>query len=253
MAVGLLLAHTAAFADAQTTSGAEQVIDNGTDPTKFSTALAADWEHIDLKGDMSSQTLNVTYWQPYGAKKQANLRVRLPVLRITGIGHNDYAIGDFSLKTNVLLKLTPAYGVVAAGELTFDTASRDELGTGKTVLKGALTYAKFLSNGDIFAPTIQQSVSLWGQSDRAKVNNTLFDFYYVPKIKNPKWFVTIDPALSLDWETDKKYGSLAVTVGRSTGPAFGGNGQVYIKPTALFGGDRPGKWGIQVGYKVIGF
>jgi hypothetical protein len=44
-----------------------------------------------------------------------------------------------------------------------------------------------------------------------------------------------------------------VTVGRSLGPALGGNSQVFIKPTVFAGGDRPGKWGVEVGYKVIGF
>lgn len=254
MAVVLLLVHAVAFADSQASSGAtEQSVDNGTDPTKFSTMAAAEWERIALPGGMSSETLNFTYWQPVGAQKHANLRIRLPVARITGIGRNDYGVGDFSLKYNHLLKITPEYGVVAAVEMDFDTASRDELGAGQNVLRGVLIYAKFLENGAIFAPSIQQSNSLWGRNDRAKVNNTVLDFYYVPKFKDPKWFMTIDPALVLDWEADKKYGSLAVTVGRSIGPAFGGNSQIYIKPSVLFGGDRPGKWGIQVGYKVIGF
>jgi hypothetical protein len=32
-----------------------------------------------------------------------------------------------------------------------------------------------------------------------------------------------------------------------------GNGIVSVKPTLFAGGDRRGKWGIEVGFKVIGF
>ncbi|TDR30591.1 hypothetical protein [Hydromonas duriensis] len=245
--IGLILMYAASFA------AVANEVDNGTDPTKFSTTAAVQWERLNLLDDKSSEVLNLTYWQPLGAQKHSNIRVRLPVLRITGMNENHYAVGDFSLKYTRLLKLTPEYGVVAAGEMDFDTAERDELGTGKTVFKGSLIYAQFLKNGDIFAPSVVQSNSLWGQSHRASVNNTVFDFYYVPKFKNPKWFMTLDPAISLDWETKKQFASLAVTLGRSTGPAFGGNSQVFIKPTVFAGGERPGTWGVEVGYKVLGF
>jgi hypothetical protein len=135
----------------------------------------------------------------------------------------------------------------------FDTARRQELGNGKTVFKGSFVYAMFLQGGDIFAPAFVQSNSLGGDSNRAKVNSTAFDFYYVPKLADPKTFVTVDPALSFDWESKKQFASLAVTVGRAIGPAFGGNGQVFIKPVVFGGGERSANWGLEVGYKVIGF
>lgn len=40
---------------------------------------------------------------------------------------------------------------------------------------------------------------------------------------------------------------------RVIGPAFGGNGIVFVKPSVFAGGDRPGKRGIELGYKIIGF
>lgn len=227
--------------------------DNGTDPSRFSTTAAVQYEHIDLRPDFSIGTLNVSYFHPFGEKKNYNLRIRLPLVRTDVLGNNGYDIGDFSLKLNHVYKLTQQYAIVLGAELSFDTAKRPELGTGKNVFKGTFIYAKFLEGGAIFAPAIVQSNSLWGDSSRARVNNTVFDFYYVPKFSDPKYFATVDPALSFDWQTNKQFASLAVTLGRSTGPAFGGSSQVFIKPTVFVGGERPGNWGVEVGYKVIGF
>jgi hypothetical protein len=42
-------------------------------------------------------------------------------------------------------------------------------------------------------------------------------------------------------------------LGRVVGPAFGGNGILFIKPSVFVGSDRPGSWGLEVGYKVLGF
>ena len=98
-----------------------------------------------------------------------------------------------------------------------------------------------------------QSNSLNGKGNRADVNATTFDFYYVPKLEDARNLVTFDPAVSFDWQSDKRFFSLAVTVGRVIGSAFGGNSIVFIKPTAFAGSDKPGSWGVEIGYKVIGF
>lgn len=227
--------------------------DNGTDPTKFSKTMSAQWEHIELRDGGDSDILNLTYWQPLGDKKDHVLRMRVPISRMTVFGNDHYNLGDASVRWNHVMKITPHYGLISALAMTFDTAQRSDLGAGKNVLMGGLTYAKFLKNGSIFAPAFQHSKSVWGDKSRADVHNTVFDFYYVPKMSNPKWFVTVDPALTLDWGNKKEFVSMAVTVGRSVGSAFGGNAQLFVKPTAFAGSDRPGKWGVEVGYKVVGF
>ena len=127
--------------------------------------------------------------------------------------------------------LTRKHGFVAQGEIIFDTVSRPELGTGKNVFKGTFIYALFLKNGGVFAPAFVQSNSLSGDKLRSDVNMTTFDFYYVPKFTDPRNLMTIDPAFNFDWENNKKFASLAVTMGRVIGPAFGGNGILFIKPS----------------------
>lgn len=227
--------------------------DNGTDPTKMSTSAAIQYEHIALRGGFGSGNLKLSYIVPLGEKRDYSLRLRVPVARADVLGNNGFGLGDVSLQVAHVFGLTKEHGFVAQGELLFDTAKRPELGSGKTVVKGTLIYALFLQGGHIFAPAAVQSVSIGGDGNRARVNGTVFDFYYVPKLADPKTFVTVDPALSFDWEAKKQFASLAVTVGRAVGPAFGGSAQVFMKPSVFFGGERPGNWGVEIGYKVIGF
>jgi hypothetical protein len=242
-----LLACTQAHAQEQPASA-----DNGTDPTKFTTIAEAKYEYLDLNGGFSSDTLRLSYTQPFAGARW-NVRARLPVTAVDVFGNHGYDVGDFSVEFAHLFGLNKKGAFVAKGELVFDTAARPELGTGQNVLKGTLIYAKFLKGGNIFAPAVVQSNSLWGDGNRAKVNFTTFDFYYVPHLKNPRNLITYDPALNFDWENNKTFASLAITFGRVLGPQLGGKGIVFVKPSVFAGGERPSSWGIELGYKVIAF
>ncbi|MFO1457218.1 MAG: hypothetical protein U1F18_13340 [Steroidobacteraceae bacterium] len=227
--------------------------DNGTDPTRLSRIAEAKYEYLDLERGVSSGTLRLSWTQPLGARRDWALIARVPVASVDAGGQGSHDLGDASLKLSHVFGLTQTHGWVAQGEISFDTAARPELGSGKDVFKGTLIYARFLQGGGIFAPAWVQSRSLGGDSRRATVNATTFDFYYVPKMADPRNLVTLDPALNFDWENDAEFFSFAVTAGRVLGPAFGGNAIGFVKPTLFAGGDRPGSWGIELGFKVIGF
>jgi hypothetical protein len=227
--------------------------DNGTDPTKLSTSAAVQYEHFDLRQNGSSGTLKLSYTVPLGAKRDYSLRLRVPVVRNTVLGNGGYGLGDVQLQLSHVFGVTREGGMVVQGDIAFDSAKRPELGAGKTVLKGTFIYARFLPDGAIVAPALVHSSSIGGSNSRARVNVSTFDLYYVPKLADPKLFMTVDPALTRDWESKSQFASLAVTFGSSIGPAFGGNSQVFVKPTLFAGGDRPAKWGLELGYKVIGF
>jgi hypothetical protein len=226
---------------------------NGTDPTAFLTVAEAKHEYLDLNQGVSSGTLRLTWTQPIDAARKWAVIARVPLASVDAGGNDSFDLGDASLKVSHVFGLTKAHAWVAQGELVFDTAARPELGTGKDVFKGTLIYARFLKNGAIFAPAWVQSNSLGGQGRRAAVNSTTLDFYYVPKMADPRNLVTYDPALNFDWQSNREYLSLSVTAGRVLGKAFGGNAIGFVKPTVFAGGDRPGSWGIEVGWKVLGF
>jgi hypothetical protein len=250
----VILAATSAFLLAAA-SGAhgEEAANNGTDPTKLTTVAQATWERLDLNGGFRSDTLKLNYTVPLGEKRDWSLRYRVPLASVDVLGDDSYGLGDVSVQATHVFGLSRQGGWVAQGEMILDTASRDELGTGKNVLKGTLIRAWFLENGAIFAPALVHSESLWGDDRRRDVRVTTVDFYYVPKLANPRNLVTFDPSLNFDWENDKRFAGLAVTMGRVTGPAFGGNGILFVKPSVFVGGDRPSSWGVEVGFKVLGF
>jgi hypothetical protein len=253
LSVSLLLASLASGACAQAQPASPAPVDNGTDPTKFSSAIEAKYEYLDLNRGIRSGTLRLSYTAALGQNRDYSLRLRAPLAKNDAFGRDSHALGDVSLMLQHVFGVTKEHGFVWQAELAFDTASRPELGTGRHVFSPTFIYARFLQGGAIFAPAVKHSLSLGGDSTRSRVNSTAFDFYYVPKLSDPRNLITIDPALSLDWETDKRFASLAVTFGRVVGPMFGGNGILSVKPTLFAGGDRPGKWGIEVGFKVLGF
>lgn len=224
---------------------------DGTDPTQLSSSADVTLEHLDLRGGFGSQTLAFGFTTPIAAG--TSLRFRAPLVANDVLGNNSLGLGDVSVKLTRVLKVTRQYGIVVGGELAFDTADRLELGSGKTVFKANFVYAKFLKGGSIFAPALVHSISVAGKDSRADVNSTTLDLYYVPRLKNKKLFMTVDPAIIHDWENDKTYGSVAVTFGQKLGKMFGGNGQVFVKPSVLIGSDRGANWGVQVGFKVLNF
>lgn len=233
---------------------AEEAADNGTDPSKLSSTAIVNYEYLDLRNGFSSSVFKLTYTKPFlVSEKQFSLQFKVPVASMDALGNNDYGLSDASIKLIHVPVKTKEKAIVLQGELVFDTASRTELGTGQNVFKGTFIYAKFLEGGAIFAPALVQSNSLWGDSSRADINITTLDFYYVPKLKNPKNLMTFDPSLNFDWENDKQFAGLAITFGRVLGPAFGGNAIFTVKPSFTAGNERPSDWGIELGYKVIGF
>ena len=223
--------------------------DNGTDPTKQTQAVTLAYEHLELRDGFYRGTFKPQYKLPLGSSTSITLLV--PFASTDLAGNEDYDLGDVSLKLSSVVKLTRDHGIVLQGEVVFDTAAREELGGQATVFKGTVIYAKFLSSGAIFAPAFGFNDSFG--PDGLPARSFVADFYYVPKLRDRRYYMTIDPTLTLDRENDTDFASLAVTLGRVIGPAFGGSSQVYMKPGVFFGGDRPADWGIEIGYKVIGF
>lgn len=253
----LAAACVALAASAQTADPApaakSAAADNGTDPTKVISSVKVGYEFISLNNGVDSGTLRMDYIQPLGAKNDYSLTYRVPVATISAPGLDESGLGDASLKLGHVFGLNREGGYVAQGEMVFDTASHAALGTGQNVFKGTFIVARFLKNGAIFAPAFVQSASVWGDDRRAKVNATTMDFYYVPKMADPRNLMTYDPSINVDWKSKKEYLNLAITFGRVLGPAFGGKGILLVKPSVFFGGEAPGKWGLEVSYKVIGF
>lgn len=228
--------------------------DNGTDPTRIRTQAKVSWEHIGVTEDISTDRVEFSYGFPLGPHTGITFYAPLAAADFGLASPDDLDYGDVSVElTHVKLGGGGKYGLVYKGELILDTAARPELGDGQTVLKATFIYARFLPDRSIFAPSFVQSWGFDPASGQDRVNNMVVDFYYVPHLSNPNVFVTVDPALIFDWEKNTTSASIGVQFGHAVGHAFGGTAQVYIKPTVYMGNDRPADWGVEVGYKLIGF
>jgi hypothetical protein len=229
-------------------------IDNGTDPTKLSRNAQIRFESLDLGDGFTNNVLFLRFTQPLGSAQRSSLEFKLPVISNDVAGDSAYGVGDFILKFSHLATLTPKYGILLTLEAGFDTADKPEHGFGSNVLRPGITYARFLPGGSLFAPTLQHAFTV-GDTDsgRTDVSITVADFYYVPKLRDPRNYMTIDPALTYDWNREQLSPSLAVTLGRVISTGLPGTSSVFVKPSAGIGSDRAYDWGLEVGFKVVGF
>ncbi len=237
-------------------------INNGTNPTLLTTQIGLQYQYNEINSDLNTGLFETFYTQPFGEGGNRAFRITVPGSdspfnanpNFGGTPGNDFTLGDISVTYIDVFHLTERNGSAFTFELFLDTADEATAGYGQLVGETSVFYAWFLDNGDIFAPAWVQTFGLeGGNSAGTDVNQTTVDFYYVPKLANPKYYMTFDPAIIHDWESGDTFGSLQVTLGMLTGPAFGGDGQVFVKPGILFGGDRPAEWSLQVGYKVLNF
>ncbi len=225
--------------------------DNGTDPTRVRRSLTVDFEHLELRQGFTSDTLEAVWSEPLGPRTAVNLTLAMPSVDVAG--DSSFGFGDVELQLTHIPVVTRTYGIVVKGEIAFDTASRPELGTGNTVLEATAIYARFLKGGAILAPSLEYDYGIERDAGRARVNQATLDLYYVPRLKNRAYYMTVDPFVNANFTTDEVSGGLLVTLGRVIGPALGGTLQAYAKPGVYLGTDRGANWGIEVGLKLLGF
>jgi hypothetical protein len=217
------------------------------DPLRQTRYAEAALEYLNVADGSYQSTLTLRFAMPVSGDAHTGFLVELPLVRTDVPGRDDLALGDATVKLIHGARLSSDSGIVFTAGLDFDTASEVEAGTGKNVFEGSVMYARFFESGAVLAPAILQTVSLWGRSDRRNVTDTQVDLYYIPRLKDPSLTITVDPAVYLDWVSGNKFVSLAVTVARTLGHAFGGEAELYVKPSLYAGAERPAHWGVEVG------
>lgn len=224
-------------------------VDNGTDPTKLRRSVNLSYEHMDFASSGSRGSWELMMEMPVAEK--VSLRLTLPVVSLN-LPQNDFepALGDVALRATYLHSVNRERGIVFQGEIFANTAKDPGRGYDSTVFKATAIYAKFLEGGRILAPALSHSEAIGRQKN---VSETVLDLYYVPHLSNPAWYMTVDPALVHNWESDDSYASLAITTGRAVAKAGKGLVQVYLKPNVLMGHDRPADWSLELGVRAIGF
>lgn len=167
--------------------------------------------------------LNIQPVIPFKVGQNWNLITRtiIPVvdLPINSAGDTKSGIGDVSLS----LFMSPANAgkwIWGAGFITtFDTASKDSLGAGKTSMGPAAI--ALTSNGPwTYGALVQNQWDVSGDDNRADVNAMLFNpfiNYNIPK--SGGWYLTSGPNITANWEADSG--------DKWTVPIGGGVGKVF--------------------------
>ncbi len=107
------------------------------------------------------------------------------------------------LKWVWIAKLTRKNAWAFALDSSWDTATKDTLGTGKHTLSPQAFYVMFLNQRTIFAPADLYRFDTGGDSDRADIGQTILDFYYVYALAPGQWLV-VDPQLIFDHELEER-------------------------------------------------
>ncbi len=248
------LALSTACATGASAQEAGAAVDNGTDPTRLNRTVTLSYEHLELLGGADIGTASLRYSLPVTPDKRTAVQIKVPFVTASFDTGSGLGLGDASLRLTRVFDVTREYGIVGQAELIFDTAERRALGNGTEVLKLTGIYARFLPNGGILAPAIVHSERIGAPAaGGGDISNTVFDLYYVPRLEDPRWYMTLDPAIGYDWTTDRASGSLAVTIGRNIETAGRGTASIFVKPSLGIGEHRLFDAGLEVGFKVVGF
>jgi hypothetical protein len=234
--VALLLALPLA-AHAQKAGQPAESVTQRLDPTDFKSRFETRYEYQDLQSGGARQLLVPRYEHAFS--KAFALRFEVPyVVDDPPGGDDESGIGDILIRPALRLYRGEGFAVVAAAEITFDTASDDRLGTGKNVV-APLVFASFdvpKLNSVVF-PFAQQSVSVSGDDDRSDINTSLFRVGVLSRWPN-RFYTFLEPSLYIDWERDEKTGfTLELEVGR-----------LLNRQLAIWGRPGVGLWGDNLPY-----
>jgi hypothetical protein len=224
---------------------------DGTDPTRPTSQIRLSYDRQELPGDFATDVLSLEYNRPLGDGSWV-IRPKVQLGRVDGAGVDaGLGFGDASLKLTKILERNRQFGMVGSLEVVAPTGN-DRIGGGKWLAKPNLVFAIFMKGGHILAPAVLHTTSFGGDAGLPPVNLTTLDFYFVPRLSNEKLFMTVDPALNFNWENNRDFAALAVTLGYKLGPMLGGRGQISVKPSVGIGRDAPFDYGVQLAFQLLG-
>ena len=192
-----------------TVSAQDKKEDNsGTNPVNFTYDFRMWMEVESMAGDNSFTKTTFEYRAPLsktvatrfrGYKIDVSLGSGASAATTTGFGDMDARV--------IWVPRVSQRGAIALGmEATFNTASQEILGTGKTTL-GPQAFLVFFQpfgiKGSILAPAYQYVFDIAGDDDRADISRSAIDIFFVWLAANKKHWVTVNPTVIIDHENEK--------------------------------------------------
>ena len=238
----------------------------GTNPVNFQREIRIynDYQWLNTAGD-GNQNITTMEFRTTFLHGKWQYRLRVPYKSLESDTNNDGVdnfdddgLGDIDMRFLTVPYMNKekmqalAYGL----EVFVDTASEDSLGAGTTSLGPQVFFAQFFKRG-MFAPGLQYKFSVYEDEGRADTEQIVIDLNLLIMAKDKKSWFFADPQIVFNLENytesaviDLEFG---VMVNKFTdSEAFKGH-SAYIRPSFGSGKYRGLDYGVEVGYKIVGW
>ena len=243
---------------------------SGTNPINFQRDVRIYNEYLWLNtaGDGNQNVTTLEFRSPFAGGKW-QFRTRIPYSALTadvnGDGMDDIddsGLGDINFRLLTVPYFKGANAVAVAVEVFANTASEDSLGAGTTSLAPIVFFGHFFrggfgpwQKGGLFAPGLQYKFSVDEDEGRGDTEQIILDINYLLQAKDGQSWLFAEPQIVFDQETDADFAIMDIEFGwmmTKWKPNLKGH-SFYIRPTFTIGADRPTDYGIELGYKLVGW
>jgi len=239
----------------------------GTNPINFQRDFRIYNEYLWLDGNQNLATLEYRTPLP-GGKWQ--FRTRVPFITslradVDGDGIDDIkdsGFGDINFRLMTVPFFKGANAIALGMDVFLDTASEDVLGAGTTSLAPVIFWGHFFrggfgpwKRGGLFAPGLQYRFSVDEDEGRDETEQLIVDINLLLQSVDQQIWLFAEPQIVFDQQTDEDFAIIDIEFGwmmtkwwpNLTGQSF------YVRPTFTIGRDRPTDYGVELGYKFIGW
>jgi hypothetical protein len=242
----------------------------GTNPINFQHDVRIYNEYLWLNtaGDGNQNLTTFEFRTPFAGGKW-QFRTRIPYNQVTadvngdGIDDiDDSGLGDINFRLMTVPFLKGQNAMALALEVFLDTASEDSLGAGTTSLAPVIFYGHFFrggfgpwKKGGLFAPGLQYKFSVDEDEGRDKTEQAIIDINFLLQSEDSQLWLFSEPQIVFDLENDAEFAIIDIEFGfmmTKWWPDLKGQ-SFYLRPMFIVGADRPSDYGIEVGYKFIGW
>jgi hypothetical protein len=236
----------------------------GTNPVNFTYdfRLYNEFVWLNTDGDGEQNVTTVEFRAPFAdGKWQFRVKARAVTIEadVNDDGVDDLdesGFGDVGIRllTVPYLDMSKKLAFAVGFETFLNTASEDELGSGTTSLgpQAFLVFFKPFGINGLFAPGYQHKFSVDEDDGRSEIHQGLIDLNFLWLAQNKQYWFFCDPQIVLDYEENKEYLIIDLSVGAMLDRYLGTKGHsAYLRPSIGVGTDRPTDGSIEVGYKII--
>lgn len=236
----------------------------GTNPINFTNDMRVynEFSWLNTEGDGEKNVTTFEYRMPIlEGKLQFRIRIRgvwtqadlnndgIDDLDSSGLGEVDFRFLTVPY-LNMKKKVAMAIGFETFLPTGNPTVGSQRLSIGPQIF--GVFFMPFGIKNSLIAPAYQHRVSTWEDEGVSRLNQSLFDVFFLLTSADKQYWMLVNPSYVIDHETEADFGFVDAEFGMMLDNIIGPNGHsVYIRPSIGIGEDHPTDGSIEVGYKVI--